>query len=133
LLTTHFLRILPFTAWLMLAMREAEPPAPREQLAVLGASAWGALRWVHGPAAWPALAAAFLLGIGLSLAELTATVLTVPPGMETVILRLYNLLHYGDQRGVMTLALVQGLAIAGLVAAALAAAARWKDRRHAGS
>jgi iron(III) transport system permease protein len=58
------------------------------------------------------LLSAFVLCAGLSLAELTATVLTVPPGMETVILRLYNLMHYGDQRGVMMLALVQGLTVA---------------------
>lgn len=132
LVTAHFLRILPFTAWLLLAMREAEPSAPREQLAMLGASGWAALRHVHGPAALPRLAAAFMLGLGLSLAELTATVLTVPPGMETVILRLYNLLHYGDQRGVMTLALVQGVAVAALVALTLLAAQFWKGRPHAG-
>ena len=133
LVTAHVLRILPFTAWLMLAMREAEPLAPREQLAVLGASTWGALRHVHAPAALPRLAAAFLLGMGLSLAELTATVLTVPPGMETVILRLYNLLHYGDQRGVMTLALLQGLAVAMLVGVSLVGASGWETRRHAGN
>ncbi|MEO6664935.1 MAG: hypothetical protein ABIN96_17335 [Rubrivivax sp.] len=131
LVTAHFLRILPFTAWLMLAMREAEPPAPREQLMVLGASTWGTLRHVHGPAALPRLAAAFMLGLGLSLAELTATVLTVPPGMETVILRLYNLLHYGDQRGVMSLALVQGVLVAAIVALALGGMQLWRARRHA--
>ena len=132
LVSAHFLRILPFTAWLLLAMREAEPLAPREQLAMLGASTWGALRHVHGPAALPWLAAAFMFGLGLSLAELTATVLTVPPGLETVILRLYNLLHYGDQRGVMALALIQGVVVAILVASALLGARWWRGRRHAG-
>ena len=77
------------------------------------------MRHVHLPAARPGLIAAFMLCAGLSLAELTATVLTVPPGMETVILRLYNLLHYGDQRGVMMLALVQGLSVALCTAAAM--------------
>ncbi len=133
LVTAHFLRILPFTAWLLLAMREAEATAPREQLAVSGASIWGALRHVHAPAALPRLAAAFLLGVGLSLAELTATVLTVPPGMETVILRLYNLLHYGDQRGVMSMALLQGLVVAALVGAALVGSSFWRTQQDAGS
>jgi ABC-type spermidine/putrescine transport system permease subunit II len=67
----------------------------------------------------PGLLAAFILCVGLSMAELTITVLTVPAGMETVILRLYNLLHYGDQRGVMMLALAQGLSVAALAAAGL--------------
>jgi len=62
------------------------------------------------------------------MAELTATVLTVPPGMETAILRLYNLLHYGDQRGVMMLAVAQGLAVALIAAAGIALL----GKRHAG-
>ncbi len=126
LVLAHALRVLPFAAWVLLAMRDAQPRAPGEQLRALGASGWPALRHVHLPAAWPGLAAAFVLCAGLSLAELTATVLTVPPGMETVILRLYNLLHYGDQRGVMMLALVQGLTVAGGIALALAV---WGGRR----
>ncbi len=112
LVLAHALRVLPFAAWVLLVFREVQPRAPVEQLRALGARGWPALRHVHLPAALPGLTAAFLLCGGLSLAELTATVLTVPPGMETVILRLYNLLHYGDQRGVMLLALVQGLTVA---------------------
>ena len=111
LVLAHALRVLPFAAWILLALRDAQPRGPAEQLRLLGTNSWATLRHVHVPAAWPGLAAAFLLCAGLSLAELTATVLTVPPGMETVILRLYNLLHYGDQRGVMMLALVQGLSV----------------------
>ena len=126
LVLAHALRVLPFAAWVLLAMRDAQPRAPGEQLHTMGAWGLPALRHVHLPAAWPGLAAAFVLCAGLSLAELTATVLTVPPGMETVILRLYNLLHYGDQRGVMMLALVQGLMVATGVALALAV---WGRRR----
>jgi iron(III) transport system permease protein len=120
LLAAHGLRQLPFAAWLLLALRDAAPRAPSEQLRLLGPRRWAAWRHVHLPAAGPGLLAAFMLCVGLSLAELTATVLTVPAGMETVILRLYNLLHYGDQRGVMVLALVQGSTVALLVAATLA-------------
>jgi ABC-type Fe3+ transport system permease subunit len=119
LVLAHAMRVLPFAAWVLLALRDAQPPGPAEQLRMLGARSWPTLRHVHLPAAWPGLIAAFMLCAGLSLAELTATVLTVPPGMETVILRLYNLLHYGDQRGVMMLALVQGLMVSFAVAATL--------------
>jgi ABC-type Fe3+ transport system permease subunit len=119
LILAHALRVLPFAAWVLLALRDARPRSPGEQLLMLDAHAWPSLRHVHLPAAWPGLVAAFMLCAGLSLAELTATVLTVPPGMETVILRLYNLLHYGDQRGVMMLALVQGLSVSLAVAVAM--------------
>lgn len=120
LVLAHVLRVLPFAAWVLLALRDAQPRSPGEQVQVLGAHSWTALRHVHLPAARPALLGAFALCMGLSLAELTATVLTVPPGIETVILRLYNLLHYGDQRGVMMLALVQGLSVSLAVAATMA-------------
>ncbi len=127
LILAHALRVLPFAAWVLLALRDAQPRSPGEQLQMLGDGAWSsagyggwaAFRHVHLPAARPGLIAAFMLCAGLSLAELTATVLTVPPGMETVILRLYNLMHYGDQRGVLMLALVQGLAVALCTAAAM--------------
>lgn len=128
LVLAHALRLLPFAAWLLLALQDAQAPGPREQLRVLGTRGLTAWRHVALPAALPGLAAAFALGVGLSLAELTATVLTVPAGMETVILRLYNLLHYGDQRGVMVLALMQGGVVALLVAVAAAAAARHAAR-----
>lgn len=124
LVLAHALRLLPFCAWVLLALQDLQPKAPAEQLRVLGARGWAAMRHVRLPAQKAGLLAAWTLGAGLSLAELTATVLTVPPGMETVILRLYNLLHYGDQRGVMMLALLQGLAVAGLMAAGLLAAGR---------
>jgi iron(III) transport system permease protein len=129
LVLAHALRVLPFAAWVLLALRDAQPRGPGEQLLMMGTSSWSALRHVHLPAARPGLVVAFMLCAGLSLAELTATVLTVPPGMETVILRLYNLLHYGDQRGVMMLALVQGLSVslAAIVAMGLLGRGRARD------
>lgn len=129
LVLAHALRILPFATWVLLAFEALLPRAPAEQLRVLGARGWPALQRVHLPGALPGLLAAFALGAGLSLAELTATVLTVPPGLETVILRLYNLLHYGDQRGVMLLALLQGLTVAMAFASLLLP----RSARHAGS
>jgi len=128
LILAHTLHLLPFAAWVLLALRDVQPRGPVEQLKLLGARGPTAIRHVHLPAAWPGLVAAFMLCTGLSMAELTATVLTVPPGMETAILRLYNLLHYGDQRGVMMLAVAQGLAVALIAAAGIALL----GKRHAG-
>jgi iron(III) transport system permease protein len=115
LVLAHTLRALPFATWILLALRQARPPAALEQLALVVPVTVAAWRHIHWPATRPGLIAALALCVGLSLAELTTTVLTVPPGMETVILRLYNLLHYGDQRGVALLALVQATALAALM------------------
>jgi iron(III) transport system permease protein len=124
LVVAHALRLLPFAAWALLAMLDAHGHGPRDQLSLLkGRSTWrySALRHIHWPMLRPGLLAAFILCVGLSMAELTITVLTVPAGMETVILRLYNLMHYGDQRGVMMLALAQSLSVAALAAIGLGA------------
>ncbi|MBL8350369.1 MAG: hypothetical protein JNL87_08625 [Burkholderiaceae bacterium] len=129
LILSHTLRVLPFASWVLLALRQVRPTSGLDQLRLLGVPARSAWWHVHLPASAPGLLAAFVLAAGLSLAELSATVLTVPPGMETAILRLYNLLHYGDQRGVMMLALAQALAVAGLMAIGLA----WIGRRRAGN
>ncbi len=119
LVLAHTLRALPFATWIFLALRHARAPAALEQLALLGPPTAAAWWHIHGPATLPGLRLAFALSVGLSLAELTTTVLTVPPGMETVILRLYNLLHYGDQQAVAMLALVQATSVAGLMMLAL--------------
>ncbi|RLA72840.1 MAG: hypothetical protein DRG78_23305, partial [Epsilonproteobacteria bacterium] len=43
----------------------------------------------------------------LVLNEVTTTVLLVPPGFETVIIKIYNLMHYGDFDRVIFLSLLQ--------------------------
>lgn len=39
--------------------------------------------------------------------EISATVLLVPPGVETIVVRIYNLMHYGDFSSVAFLSLMQ--------------------------
>jgi iron(III) transport system permease protein len=129
LVLAHTLRLAPFAAWMLLALGPLQASAPLQQLQMMGARGWVPWRRVRWPMLRAAAIGAGLMCAGLSLAELTATVLTVPPGMETVILRLYNLLHYGDQRGVMVLALLQGLSVASFVGMGL----WWFGRRGAGN
>lgn len=61
----------------------------------------------------PALAVSFLLAFILTVGELNATVLLVPPGKATLAVSLDNLLHYGASEEASTLCLIQ----AGLVLA----------------
>lgn len=48
------------------------------------------------PGAGPQLAALFVVVFALSLGELGATLLVIPPGESTLTLKLYNFLHYGS-------------------------------------
>jgi len=52
------------------------------------------------------LAAAFLIVFVLAMGELGVSLLVVPPGIETLPVRIYNLMHYGADASVAALSLV---------------------------
>ena len=84
-----------------------------------GAGLAGRLLRVAGPLCLPALGAAWGVGFALSLGELSATVLVVPPGTPPLSVRMLSLLHYGVEDRVAAIGLVLvgvALLIAGVVA-----------------
>ena len=78
---------------------------------------WRALLRVQLPLVWPGLGAGMCLVFALTLGELGATLLVAPPGQSTLVLRIYNYLHYGASEGVAGLSLA--LLLATLAAAGL--------------
>lgn len=83
-----------------------------------GAGPVGRAFRVAGPLCLPALGAAWCVGFALSLGELSATVLVVPPGTPPLSVRLLSLLHYGVEDRVAAIGLVLvgiALLISGLV------------------
>lgn len=88
-------RLLPL-AWLMTwAIRASVSPATRQQLELDGLSRWQSLRlvlWPQTRGRW--LVAALALAV-LSIGELSCTILVLPPGVSTVSMRLFGLLHFG--------------------------------------
>ena len=60
-----------------------------------GANSWGQLFYVVGPWKWPVLVGAWLLGVAAAMGELSGSILTVPPGVTTIAIRTFGLLHYG--------------------------------------
>lgn len=81
-----------------------------------GASRWQALRHVQWPQIAPQVAAAWYVIYLLCLWDVESLVLIVPPGGETLALRIFNLLHYGHNAQVNALCLtLLGVAIAPLV------------------
>ncbi len=66
--------------------------------------------YVRLPLLSPGLLASAFLIIALSMGELGATLLVLPPGMETLAIRLYNYLHYGAAQTVSALSLLTALA-----------------------
>jgi ABC-type Fe3+ transport system permease subunit/DNA-binding beta-propeller fold protein YncE len=84
-----------------------------------GASRWQLLRHVLWPQMAPQLAAAWYVTYLLCLWDVETLVLIIPPGGETLALRIFNLLHYGHNTQVNALCLL-------LLALALLPLALWR-------
>jgi ABC-type Fe3+ transport system permease subunit/streptogramin lyase len=81
-----------------------------------GASRWQMLRSVQWPQIAPQAAAAWYVVFLLCLWDVESMILVVPPGGETLALRVFNLLHYGHNAQVNALCLtLLGLAVTPLV------------------
>lgn len=120
-------RLLPL-AWLIGLSIMASIDRPSLELAGLdGLKFWQRLRIVY----WPQTASRWLLGwlllCILSLGELSATILVLPPGVTTLPMRLFELLHFGmrhQDSGLCLLLLAMGW---------LAAMAVWKTLKERNS
>ncbi len=66
-------------------------------------------RWmkITLPKQWTIWTIIFLVLMVFTLNELSVSILLVPPGFETMIVKIYNLLHYGDKANIAFLSLVQ--------------------------
>ncbi len=90
-----------------------------------GAGFWQTLRYIHWPQASAQAASAWYVTYLLCLWDVETLILIVPPGGESLSLRIFNLLHYGHNPQVNALCLLLlALALAPLVAAAAVAGAR---------
>ncbi|MBN2023421.1 MAG: iron ABC transporter permease [Pirellulales bacterium] len=95
---------------------------PRELLdaaALDGAGRLGRLARVAIPCRRAALGLAWLVALAVALGDLAASVLVVPPGVTTLSIRIFGLLHYGVEDQVAGICLAQialFVAIVGMVA-----------------
>lgn len=90
-----------------------------------GASRWELFRRVRWPQIAVPLAALWYVIYLLTLWDVETVLLIVPPGGETLALRIFNLLHYGHNAQVDALCLI-------LLALALAPLAAWQAARTCG-
>jgi ABC-type Fe3+ transport system permease subunit/DNA-binding beta-propeller fold protein YncE len=71
-----------------------------------GATRWQMLRYVHWPQIAPQVGATWYIVFLLCLWDVESMILVVPPGGETLALRIFNLLHYGHNAQVNALCLI---------------------------
>ena len=125
--------------WLALTVRALGPaalivwhavrtiPQPMLDSAATEGCGWlGQLGRIVLPQRLPALAAAWLIGLALALGDLTASVLVVPPGVETLSIHIFNLVHYGADDKVAGICLALTGILGGLAAGTAGLAGRMK-------
>ncbi|MEX0643653.1 MAG: ABC transporter permease subunit, partial [Pirellulales bacterium] len=101
------LRALPLVTLILWAALDTVPQAMLDAAAIDGCGWWGRLTRIALPQRWPAVVAAWLVGLAIAVGELAATVLVMPPAKSTTIsIRVFGLLHYGVDDRVAAICLV---------------------------
>lgn len=125
--------------WLVLTARALAPAIlilwhalrtlPAEMLdgAALDGAGWLSRLWrIALPCRIPAVCLAWLIAFAVALADLAASILVAPPGMTTLSIRIFGLLHAGVEDYVAGICLSQTILFAVLAAGILWLATRWQ-------
>ncbi len=105
----NVVRFLPIAAFIFYALRRRTDKGLLDAARIFGRSRLFILRRVSLPLVLPGLVVAGAVCFSMAMGELGATLLVAPPGRATLIMRLYNLLHYGASRDVASLCLLLSL------------------------
>ncbi|MBU1107794.1 MAG: hypothetical protein KKB51_14065 [Candidatus Riflebacteria bacterium] len=120
LLLGHLGRILPFAMLVSLALWSSQHHRAAREAVFMHKNHF----WQRIAVEWPHYLLVFMVSAVFSLRELEISLLTVPPGGETLPIRVFNLLHYGAGSDVARLSLLLALPIA---AAALTIVRKWEN------
>ncbi len=92
---TLSLRLFPFAYLIVEMLVRRLPRRPFDIARTEGANRRQLLAVAVWPQIGPAVAWLWLVLVALAVADLSATILAVPPGVTTVAIRIFNLVHYG--------------------------------------
>jgi iron(III) transport system permease protein len=104
---------------------------PREMLeaaAVDGAGPLARFWLIALPLRWPAVVLAFVVALAVALGDLAASILVMPPGVQTLSIHIFNLLHYGVEDQVAGVCLALLALFAALTAAGWGIIRMMKDK-----
>ncbi len=106
------------------AMRTT-PPEMLDAAAVDGAGPLARFWRIALPSRWPAVGLAWLVALAVALGELAASILVVPPGITTLSIRIFGLLHYGVEDRVAGICLAMIALFAAMAALIISLGRRW--------
>ncbi|MCI0332609.1 MAG: ABC transporter permease subunit [Planctomycetes bacterium] len=129
-------RALPIVTLILWPPLASVPQAMLDTAATEGSGWWGRLLRIALPQRWPAVVAAWLVGLAIAVGELAATVLVMPPlpgGATTISVQIFQMLHYGvdDRAAAISLVMVLGIAtLTGIAAVLLKQREYWKQSQN---
>ena len=123
----QFLRALPLATLVLGTHFVTVPQEVLDSATSEGAGWWRQLVNIVAPLHWPAIVAAGCMSLVVCLGELAATLLVAPPGVSTLPVRIFGLLHYGAEDRVAALCLMLALSL-GLLATVAWQVPRWLNR-----
>ena len=104
---SYFTRILPFAILLTAMLNFVIKPKTDVFITMMHISRFNVFTKLCLPINWRRWLLVWSILAILVLGELSMTILFVPPGVETIIIRIYNLMHYGDYSTVTFLSFIQ--------------------------
>ena len=102
----YIARFLPFAVLILLSGIRQISCRFEEAAHLTDASFYTILWRIILPLSGPSLAAVLFIVFILSFGELGASLLIIPPGRETIPIKIYNLMHYGADQAVAALCLI---------------------------
>ena len=108
------LRALPLATLVLASQLATVPQDLLDSATSDGASWWGQLLRIALPLRWHAVIAAACMSLIVAMSDLAATLLVSPPGVSTLSVRIFGLLHYGAEDRVSALCLFLAVALGAL-------------------
>ncbi len=126
----QFLRALPLSTLVLWSQLATVPQEVLDSATSEGAGWWRRLLLVVVPMRWPAVAAAACMSLIVAISDLAATLLVAPPGVATLSMRIFGLLHYGTEDRVSALCLALAISIGLLTTIAWSVLTRKSTKSH---
>ena len=111
----QFLRALPVATLIMWSQFETISEDVLENATSEGATWWQTFFHLAIPLRAYAILASAVVALIVAVSELPATLLVAPPGVSTLPMRIFGLLHYGSEDKVSALCLALALVVGGVV------------------
>jgi ABC-type Fe3+ transport system permease subunit len=119
------LRALPLVTLWLWAHLATLSPALFDAARCEGAGSWAQFRRIALPLRRPAVAAGLAAALAIAIAELSATLMVLPPGVKMISVAVFQFLHFPSEDRMAALC----LSIFVIVGVGVAVAAAWRRRR----